>query len=498
MTGRRFDAPFLLSCLAFVVLKAYYLLVALRLELYGQDHEELARLWHAWMGLGMNPLQGVDTWLPLHSIVLSGVLWSSDSPLVAACAWQSFISVAGGLLAAMLARDLCDGDWRAGALTLCAWAGSGFMLVLGVGFLSEPLFHLELMFGLWAFHRWARSGRGIYLVATLFAVVTMNTTRYEGWVVSFSLLGLGACANVSQRIVSEFPGLSWKRWRAFALLALATVLPVAVWLYLNESNQGDPLAFLRRTRVNFDARGAMTVQGRQMLFLALVRTLAYYQPLVVVGGLTAVVFRRGRTPMSLTILALFVALTALNYWTALSKVTAIDFIERLSTHTYALLCPLYAVACVEGIAWGRRRWPRLQRLAALCLLWLCLAPLLMGLYRYDQRKPAIRYSMGKDVVDACVEQLGRLPSHPRPRVLFDITRVDYSQTLFAIAFDQDDWEFYDISRQQTLEGQLAAMPSIRIIVLNSDPDKLQWAHARGDLRLLKAGPVWNAYVIESP
>lgn len=480
---------FLIACFSFAFIKIAYLFIGYARNLYVQSYEDLARFWFSWNFNGLKPIAVDICWLPLHPVLQSLALAARVLPFFSAGLFQTAISSAGGIFAALIAYDLCQRNWKAGVGALAAWLGSDRLLIMGIGSLSEPLLHLgmlaTILFGL----KFVREGKTKWQVGTLLSIYALELTRYEGWFFSAALFLLWSSAALYcrwRRCGHGYLGLQQSSARHIILYAGLIAVPPLAWVAVNYFMKGDPFYFISRTKENLLLNMPFFYGDKVKFLLDFTKGVWLYQPVVVLFGVTSLLWLKVRRDLTIVVVFSIFILYCFNFLSIMTGSTAFSFPERLSSNVFVLFCPLFGLFCGHFARSFRKE-------AQIVFPPLLLSLLLMGCIGFWTSEPVLTDTMEKNVVDHLVERLDRAPQQPRPRVLIETTKFDYSIVLFAVALDRDDWLGFNSQTDDSLDDVLAQNTSIQYLVLNNNRRNIDWIIQQKVFRLVAGGSVWVLY-----
>ena len=499
LRSRLREDPFARTCMLFAALKLFYLIAGFFHDLHVQSFEDLARMFFSFQFRGFQPLWHDVPWLPLPPIIQSIPYIFHVAPWFLGSAFQTLISTAGAMVAGMLARDLADGDWRAGTGVLAAWGGSEVLSIMGIGYLSEPLFHLQILLLLLAVLRWMKSGGRGWFRAVLVLLCAINLSRYEGWILTAALFGLMLIVlwdSRRQGLWRDWRGLWGVRWRDILLLAGGIVSMPLLWMGLNWLLRGDPLFFKKATDAAFLENVEPTLLRMLSFYLEYLEEAWRAQPVAIILGL-AVLFVPGvmRGPAFIIVFTICV-ITLSNYKFITSGSTAFSYPERLSSTLFVTMTPLFGLACFHLGRRLDRRWGK--RPSKLVLYFMFAVMIATGLVGFTTRPSVLREEMGKDMVDDLHALLKKETGEP-PRVLVEGTKSDYSVVLLYVGVHESEYVFFTRRpRYDPRDFLLIQNPSIRYLLLNHGAENDRWLRVLGNCHLIGLGPMWNLYEYDRP
>ena len=494
------ERPFFSACLFFILLKIVYLLVGYHRGLSVQGYEDLARLYHSYTFKGFQFLPDGVPWLPLHQIIQMFFTLPRSHTLFLCSFFQTIVSITAGITAALFAREVLGKSWRAGVATLAAWAGSYAVTIIGIGYLSEPLFHLEMFAVLYFGLRWMKNGGGKWRNWTILSVVAMQLTRYEGWVLTFLYMLILLLILIDSRRRALWPhykGLwEFSTKDFFKLIVFISIVPL-LWMGVNWILRGDPFFFANVMQKNFKSHVSMYYLKKIEFYLEYLYGAWEAQPLVIVLGL-AIILLPGllHTPAFL-LLVTICTLTVFNLHCIMREKTAYPYQQRLSITLFVSFCPLFGAV----IAHCHRRLIEkfsLKNLANILFALIVLVMLIMGVNGFRGRTPVLYNEMAMEIIDILNAELRKDPDASKPRVLLEVTDWDYSIILFYIDMDESNYVNFGKNDIDTPHEILRAHPSIRYIVLNHNQENLDWAKNCKACHLLSTSSMWDLYVYDKP
>lgn len=187
-------------------------------------------------------------WLPLHSWLVGGLVrltggLFSESPLALAAMVNSLAVFGAAGLVGRAAWHLFRSE--AGALAAFAtmlFSPWGYYISLSAH--NEGLYYLGIAAAVWGLAAHLTTGRSAPLFGGAGGVAATALLRYEGWWLALAWLGVLAAVHAK----------GWRSGARRAAVVAAALLPFGsplLWLLVNLSAAGDPLAFARRSAVSF-------------------------------------------------------------------------------------------------------------------------------------------------------------------------------------------------------------------------------------------------------
>lgn len=488
--------PLRLACVVFILSKLAYLIIGYERDLHIQGYEDIARMYHAYNFWGFHALYADIPWLPLHPMLQAAAFVPRAYPWLLGSLFQTIVSIMGGMTAAFLAREMAGRDWRAGAATLAAWLGSNVLIISGIGYLSEPLFHLEILGALYFVLIWMRNGGRPARVGMLLSLFAMQLTRYEGWILAaawFLMWALAVLAARRRSLWQNYKGLQGCGVREIAIMALAiSVIPLS-WMALNWALKGNPLFFVHATKEALQKNVVMS-HAQKVSFLTKYLYEAWKsQPVVVTLVLAALIIPGfWGIPAILLILTILILIFS-NAFFILKGATAFSYFERLSVTLFIPFCPLFGVFYVRLDNLLREKCAALSRIRIVALPALLILTVFMGAMGFFEQPSILRQQLNKDAADIFHDEIRKNPNLPKPYALFETTKMDYSLVLFCIGLPRPDFIFYKKKEQGPLLPYLAAHPRVRYLLLNRNPENDLLVRDLQTCRLLSTGTLWNLY-----
>jgi len=496
--------PFILGCFLFIIVKIVYFYLGFHRDLYVQSYECLARMWHSYTFKSFQVFYADNPWLPLHPILLSLVLLPHISSWFVGSLFQTVISILGGIFCALLAREIYHRDWHAGVAALAAWLGSTTLIIIGLGYLSEPLFHLEIMATLYFGIRWMREGNRKWRVWTLISIFSMQLTRYEGWTLTAVYLLFWLVLLLDSRLRKlwrDYQGLwNWSVRDILLMVVFVSIIPLC-WMGLNHALYGNPLYFIWLTEDSFHQNMQSSFPHLITLYLNYLQGAFASQPFVVILGLFIFFMPSLLYSPAFMILVTICVLILSNFQCIMKGATAFSYPERLSVTLFVPFCVLFGLTCAHLSALLGKAGKRLKGVSYLLFLLLILLPVIMGFNGFRGRVSVLQLKFNKAVLDTLKAELGKSPGEPKPRVLFEHTKGNYSTILFFV--DMDSSEYVPFLRKKDPKGDsrnelIAQYPSIRYLILNHNQENVRWVKKLKNCHLLAIGTMWDLYEYRRP
>lgn len=490
--------PFAATCILFVLIKLLYLFIGYYRDLNVQSYEGLARLLHAYNFSGFSPLEMDIPWLPLPSILQSLFYIPDIFPWFMGSLYQTVISTAAGIFAALLAREIADGDWKAGVLTLAAITASADLSILGISYLSEPLYQLEILAILYFALLWMKDGRLKWKRLTGYFLLALLLTRYEGWILAaiwFLILLTAVKDSRKKGIWKEYKGLWQVKWLDFIYLALFIIAVPGIWMLINQALRNDPFFFKKVTEKSFRANVIVSKINLLTFYVEFLARIWETRPTVVlIAILTLFTPTVLRSPAFIIIMTIGV-LTLSNYHFIMKGSTAFSYPERLSLTPYILCCPLFGLMVSHFFTKLKNKYHHKRIFQNLLIIVLVLLPV-MGYMDFQSRSPVLREEFGKDMADILKEEFKKNPDASKPGVLIETTDWDYSIVIFYVGMDESNIRHFNRKDGDNPMLILHKNPSIRFLLLNPTKRNIELIRKIDNAELVKIGSIWNLYEIK--
>jgi hypothetical protein len=490
------NSPFATGCIIFIIIKIAYLAVGYYRGLNVRHLEGLARLYYSYYYKGTGILENNNPCLPLPPAIMTLAILPSTYTLLMSSILQTVISISGGIMAALLAMEIYgNNSWRAGLATLTAWVGSDAITILGIGYLSEPLFHLEIFALLYCSIKWMRSGEAKWRTWTLLSIFALQLSRYEGWILIGFYTFILSCLIIDSRrhnTLKDYKGLwNFSTGDFFIFIAFISIMPLS-WIILNWILKGDPLFFVKCTKEVFKANIGMNMVEKNTAYLDYLHLTWEMQPLIITIAATVLVTPRIFKGPAFILILTISCLTFFNLYCILNETTAFAYPERLSSSLFIIFCPLFGVM-TEHFFRFINKTKNLKRFSSFIYFFLLLLLIVTGANHFRSRNSNLYDNMGMDIVKVLKKEFKKCPEETEPIVLLEYTKTDFSIILFYINMDSSKYYCFNRNDDVSSDEILKNNPSIRFLLMNHNQENVAWVMKQEKYHLRISSYMWDLY-----